>query len=584
MRPGPSTSDVPVAWRVDALIVLLCLLAFGPGLGAGFIHYDDPLYLMHNGELLDRGGLAGLLVAWDPRRAWDGRFLEFFPLRDSVYWLLYRRWGLWPFPYHLVSLAVHALASLLVRRVALAVGGSPRVAATTALLFAVHPIHVESVTWAAGLKDPLFTCAVLGSVLAYLRYREARRPGLFALALGCFVGALLTKSMALSLPLLLLAAERFVGTPTPWRLIAQRLWGFGVVGALFVVQFVLIGRANDIVLGPHGGSWSAHLVLTAWAQVKYLQQALLPSSFRLIYCFAPPSGLGDVRLLIALGVFAAAGWALWRLRAHRRVWFAAAWYGACLLPVANLVPFPAVMADRYLYAAVFGVCLLAAGLLERLSTPARRLATASVVLVLTLTCALRSNLWHDEEALWAESDEDPACLLDTSPAAVDAHLLRARTTTSSQVALEAYTRALATPGIASSVRRCLALQEASTLALERGDLARAVPWAREAAERCPWDAASWSAVAAATLPSRSFESLAAAYRAWRLAGTAEHQVEVGLTEQALQRPGGCGLVEDAVQRWPEEACAVVKRWSADAALRPAIDACVQGVRAVCDAR
>ncbi|MDP3154240.1 MAG: hypothetical protein Q8N23_16305 [Archangium sp.] len=549
----------PRQWWFDALLVLACVVAFGPGMPGGLIRYDDSLYIFRNTELLGRPGWAGLAAVWDSSRAWNGQFVEFFPLRDTVYWLVFQRWETWGLPYHLASLAFHVVASVLALRLASALGLSRFAALVAALLFAAHPIHVESVVWASGLKDPMYTAFLFGSLLVFARLREHPRPWLLPLSMLLFIGALLVKSMALSLPLLLLAMERWVGPPTPWRLIAQRLSGFVVVSGLFLVQFVLIGKANAAVVEPHGGSWSAHLVLAAWAQVKYLKQALVPSTFRLIYCFEPPTGLTDARLWLAVLVLSGVGGLLWWWRKQPLLKFGVAWYFACLLPASNLVPFPAVMADRYLYAAVFGVCVVLALLVDRMSERPRMIIVVGSVLGLTLTSAARSALWLDEENLWAETDEDPACLVDRSRPAVDAHLLRFRAATDRRVALQALERALITPGLAQSSHLCEALQNGALLTVELGEPERGEAWARSASERCPSEAMSWSALAQTTLRRNPPLALDAAQRAWRLEPSVAAQTLVGVLQLEAGAEDGERLLLDAVRQQGDEACPVLRR-------------------------
>ncbi len=548
-------------WWLDALLVLVCVVAFGPGMPGGLIRYDDSLYIFRNTELLGRPGWAGLAAVWDSSRAWNGQFVEFFPLRDTVYWLVFQRWETWGLPYHLASLAFHVVASVLALRLALALGLSRFAASVAALLFAAHPIHVESVVWASGLKDPMYTAFLFGSVLVFARLRERSRPWLLPLSLLLFIGALLVKSMALSVPLLLLALERWLGTPTPWRLIAKRLSGFVVVSGLFLVQFVLIGKANAAVVEPHGGSWSAHLVLAAWAQVKYLKQALVPSTFRLIYCFEPPTGLTDARLWLAVLVLSGVAALVWWWRKQPLLKFSVAWYFACLLPASNLVPFPAVMADRYLYAAVFGVCLLLALALDRMSERPRMIIVVAAVLGLALTSAARSALWLDEENLWAETDEDPACLVDRSRPAVDAHLLRFRAAKDRPVALQAIERALVTPGLAQSSHFCEALQNGALLTLELGEPERGEAWAKSAVEQCPFDPESWSALAQTTRRRKRELALDAAERAWRLDRSVTMQILVGLLRLEAGWEDGDRLLVDAVRQQPDEACAALRPWS-----------------------
>jgi hypothetical protein len=88
----------------DALVLVVCVAAFVPGLTAPLTHSDDSTYTYQNTEHIGRPGMAGLLHVWDSTRAWNGEFIEFFPLRDSVYWALYRNFKLEGWPYHVTSL------------------------------------------------------------------------------------------------------------------------------------------------------------------------------------------------------------------------------------------------------------------------------------------------------------------------------------------------------------------------------------------------------------------------------------------------------------------------------------------------
>jgi hypothetical protein len=570
---------------VDLAVVGFAVLAFAPGLGARLLFYDDAQYIYLNGDTLGRPGWEGLLGVWDSSRAWSGRFVEFFPLRDTVYWLVFQQFEVAGLPYHLASLAFHVAASLLLVRVGARVGLGARVSVVAALLFAVHPIHVESVEWASGLKDPMYATFVFASLLAYLRYRDDEKPWRYGLAMALCVCALLVKSMAISLPLLLVACERLVGVATDWKRIAARVAGFAGVCALFTVQFVLIGKANDVVTPPHGGTWASHLVLSAWAQVKYLQQAFFPASFRLIYCFAPPTGLTDARLWGALGVAVAVGVALWLVRTNQRankaVWLAAIWYVACLVPVSNLIPFPAVMADRYLYAAVWGACVVVALGLEQLRPQVHRVVVGLVLVGLVATSATRSALWNEQENLWAESDEDPACLVDTSGNAIEAHLLRFWSAQDRRVALAAIERSVQMPVLLRSEKLCDTLEAGAFQAVALDLPERGEPWARQASStpRCSVRPDTWFAMMATTLHRKPEAALDAAERAWRLSRSPRAQVMVGAARLELGRDEGAALVQEAVERSPELACGPLVQWSHDV---PTLAPRISGALALCE--
>ena len=237
-------------------------------------------------------------------------------------------------------------------------------------------------------------------------------------------------------------------------------------------------------------------MLTSWAQVKYLKQALLPTSYRLIYCFEPPVGLRDWRLWVAFAVFAAVLALVWRWRREPLRLFLLAFYVVAMLPVSNLVPFPAIMADRYLYAPTIGTCGLLALLADKLTARGFASVIAAVALALTASTATRAWVWQDEESLWEEPDLDPACVVDTSYPAAQSHILRFFTTKDRVEGLLALERAMVTPGMTGVDQKmvCATVIGAAREAQDLGGAERAVTWAKLATTMCtrPWWSTSTS--------------------------------------------------------------------------------------------
>ncbi|MEW5742223.1 MAG: hypothetical protein AB1938_25125 [Myxococcota bacterium] len=579
--PGAGDSRRIPGWLV-AVIVVLGTVIYAPGLTAKLTHYDDSLYIYAN-PALEKRGLDGLLYQWDGDRSWSGNFVEFFPLRDSVYWAIYQVWETEGTPYHVASLLFHLLATVLVFVLTVRLVPSREVAIVTTLIFLVHPIHIESVLWAAGLKDPMYTSFMLGSLVAYLNAREGR-AWWYAISLVLLVASLLVKSMAISTPLLMLAIELFGGQRDTWRRIAARLSAPAITSALFLLQFILIGKANRAVVGPHGGSWAAHVVLSSWAQVKYLRQAFFPASFRLIYCFEPPAGLADWRFFVALAVAAAliAVAVLWRRHPLRLL--AGAWYFACLLPVSNLVPFPAVMADRYLYAASFGACLLIALLLERLAPSPARLAALLIVVGLSATTFTRSFVWQDADQLWAEPDSDPACIVDGSAPAAQSHILRSWTAKDAKTRLAAIERAVATPGLfkLNRLHFCEMLNEGAIEVSLHGHPERGRPWAKLAVQNCRDFPRTWVAVTITNLHTYPVIAARAAAKAYRLEPSTALKAMWGLTAIEAGESAGFRLVSEAIAEDPGVSCGQLGQWAKE--VDPALQTSIQALLADCATR
>lgn len=175
------------------LVLSLTLLAYQPAWHGGLL-WDDDAHVTRSGLR----SLEGLRQIWlEP-----GATQQYYPLVHSAFWLMHRLWGDATIGYHLVSIGLHALSALLLALI-LARLAVPR-AWLAALVFALHPVHVESVAWISELKNTLSGVLALASALAYLRFDASRRPGAYAAALGLFILALLSKTVTASLPALLL--------------------------------------------------------------------------------------------------------------------------------------------------------------------------------------------------------------------------------------------------------------------------------------------------------------------------------------------------------------------------------------------
>ena len=514
-----------------AALVALTSLAFSPSLTSPLTHYDDSLYIWDNVKRLSPPGWAGLALQFDSTRAWSGDFVEYFPLRDSVYWALYQAFELSPFPYHLTSLLFHLISSLLVWLFFKQLGLTDRTAWLGALLFALHPVHIESVVWVAGLKDPMVLMFMLTALCSYASYRERPSAWKYALVLLGLCCAFLVKSLAVTTPLLMLAMDLFIGVRARKSLIAARLAGPFIVSGIFFSMILAVGRANHVIVGPHGGTWLSHAVLAAWAQVKYLKQALLPTSYRLIYCFEPPTGWLDSRLWVGVALFAAVVALAWRWRRQPLKLFLMAFYVVAILPVSNLVPFPAIMADRYLYIPTVGTCGLVALLATNLQPRSFALLAAAVALALTSATITRAAIWQDEEALWEEPDLDPACLVDTSFPAAQSHILRYYSSHDRAEGLLALERAMVTPGLKRVEQRmvCSMIINAAYEAYALGAQDRAISFVKIATSTCTTNPGAWNAAMVINLHRRPQLAAGAATKAWRLDKTPETEVLMWLT-------------------------------------------------------
>src|SRR5215469_3455394 len=195
-----------------ALLVLAVLLAFSDVVRNGFVKFDDPFYI--TGNPMIQHGLSPSTVAW---AFTTGFAANWHPLTWLSVMLDVELFGLEPSGHHAMSLGLHALNTALLfafmRRLGVARGAS----AFAAGLFGLHPLHVESVAWAAERKDVLSMAFGLLTLLAYIRYAEAPSWQRMALVTGLLMLGLMAKPMLVTLPFVLLLLDwwplRRVGSP-----------------------------------------------------------------------------------------------------------------------------------------------------------------------------------------------------------------------------------------------------------------------------------------------------------------------------------------------------------------------------------
>lgn len=200
--PGPISAPGLYRQRLEEISVcVIAALAYVSTLSYGFV-YDDALLILKNPALRDWHYLpkyfnSHLLGAVYPSAG--GNYYRPFVLL----WLRlnYITFGVNPIGWHATTVLCHVVATYLVFNLAKKITGQQKVSFIAALLFAVHPVHIESVAWISGVSDSLMSCFFLGSLLAFFKWRESRKNIFLSVSLVLCAGALLSKETAVVLPM-----------------------------------------------------------------------------------------------------------------------------------------------------------------------------------------------------------------------------------------------------------------------------------------------------------------------------------------------------------------------------------------------
>lgn len=425
-------NPIPLArtdWIIVAAIVALTFAVFGQVASHQFTNYDDGQFVYENPQVSQ--GLTGASISW----ALTSAEIGYYPLTWLSHELDVTLWGLKPGPHLLTNVAIHAITACLLFLALLPLLGRG-VAAFTAALFAIHPMHVESVAWASERKDTLSTLFIVLALLLYLRAPQ-RRLGV-ALAMAASLGA---KQMYVTFPFLLLLLDY-------WPLARLRtladlqariveklpLFALTIAGSVAAV----VGQTKlKAVQTTAGLSMASRLANAAVAYCRYLGKLFVPVDLAVPYPLVTlPSDevLGATLLLVAITAVAIL---LYKRAPYVAVgWF---WFLGTLVPVIGIVALGAQsMADRYSYFSYVGLFVTIAMAAIALPVPRKALAGAGAIVVLVCASIAFNQVgyWRDSETLFthAIANTPPNAVAEyslgqalelTKPDASIAHLRRA---------------------------------------------------------------------------------------------------------------------------------------------------------------
>jgi protein O-mannosyl-transferase len=400
-------------------LMLLPAIAYLPATRAGFI-WDDDAHVTNSAPLRAAGGL---------RQIWFkiGATPQYYPLVHTSFWLEYQLWGLEPRGYHVTNIVLHALSAVVLWRILarLNVPGAWFAAA----IFAIHPVHVESVAWISERKNVLSGIFYLSAAYAYLAWalsaQGPRRRSLYALSFFLYLAALLSKTVTCTLPIMLLLIL--------W-------WKRGRIGRrdlLSVLPFLVAGLIGGLatvwmekhIVGATGTNWTLTPVergliagRVAWF---YAWKLIWPQPLMFIYPRWQVEAAQLWQYVFPVGIMAllAALWLL-RVRLGRGPITAVALFLIALWPASSFFAvYPMVFSfvmDHFQYLASISLIVLFVSLastwaIKNRAARAMRIAVGlALIVVLSLLTHERCQAFRDAKSLWLDT-------LAKNPAAWMAH-------------------------------------------------------------------------------------------------------------------------------------------------------------------
>jgi len=392
-----------------ALIAALTCAAYSGSFAGDFVS-DDVRAVRDNLLIrgLDAAHVRRMFATFD-----DNNYMPIKVLSTAID---YRLWGLQPAGFHATNLLIHVAAASIIYAVLLRLYFSSTAALLTALLWAVHPLQVESVAWISERKNVLSGLFFCAAFLVYLRFSERPRATTYAAVLALFILAVLSKMNTMVLPAVCLAFE------IAWRFRLRRR-DLLATAPMFAIA-AAVGwynlSGNPIHAQEfHGGSALVTWLSSAVVVFRYLGNVVRPTQLCAVYdvplrgsLLAPPV------LAAVLGLVATAALTVRLVRTQRRAGFWVLWFGITLSPMLNLIPFRSLMNDRYMYLALLGPLALVVGPLSRTGRwqRLRTLAVAAAVVVCVGLTYRRVPAWASSFSLWTDGLQ---CTMYIPPDPVD---------------------------------------------------------------------------------------------------------------------------------------------------------------------
>ena len=364
---SPENQSRTPAWLI-AVLLLLAVLPYINTLQNGFVYDDNNEVLSnpfirsfaHVGDIFSTRILAHLGAR--------GATNYYRPISIFGFLICYKMFGLLPYGFHLANVLLHAIIVCLLFAVTKRLFKDQWLAFTATAIFALHPIHTESVAWISGVTDldlAVFYLATFWFFLAGARPHGQRSEWAQAGMVVSFILTLLSKEQAVTLPLVAMVYEHFYRedrASTTWRQKVARygsLWLLVPVYILFRIRF--FGAFAPVLLTPHV-SWYEAILSTAPLAGEYLWKMLWPVHLIAYYLFHKSVTPADPRVLagiVALGLCALAFAMLWKR--GRLASFGFFWFFINIAPVLNSRWLgPNVFTERYLYLPSIGLCWVAA--------------------------------------------------------------------------------------------------------------------------------------------------------------------------------------------------------------------------------
>jgi protein O-mannosyl-transferase len=390
-------------WAVYAVIAYAFVLYFR-SLFNNFVILDDNIYLFNNPLITE--------FSFSSVRKIFSCFYDFnyFPLNLLTYLFEYHVYGLNPLPYHALNLFLHLVNTFLAFKLAERLSGNRLTAIIVSLLFGIHPMHVESVAWASERKDVLYSVFFLGALLLYVKYigPDSKKKN-YWLCLVLFVFSLLSKSAAVTLPLLMIAVDVYKGRKFNTKLFIEKL-PFFALSLLFGILALLSQQQamRDLSLSV-SYSFIDKIFLFTYTLSFYIIKLFIPFGLSGIHYYPVlEGGMLPWTYYLSLPFILALVWlVIKRTKFQKEKVFGVFFFLIAISIMLQLIPIGyAITAERYSYISYIGLFYFIGQWITGIEKVSLRknvlIVTGAVILIFSFHSWERIGIWKDADVFFTD--------------------------------------------------------------------------------------------------------------------------------------------------------------------------------------
>jgi len=390
-------------------LIVITFIAFSPSLKNGFVDWDDISYISNNVNTFENHNI----FYYFGKQAYMGNY---HPFTMALYDIQYSLFGLNPFYFHFTNLFLHIINSLLVFWLILKITDKKIIwAFVTSIFFAIHPLHVESVTWISELKDVLYTMYFLLAIIFYQFYDDKLRQKMnyisskkyYAFSLILFLCACFSKGMAVTLPIALILIDFYKDQKITVNKILNKI-PFFAISLIFGIIAVYAQTISSAVKDLSNYTVIERIIFPVYSSVFYIFKLFLPINLTIFYPY-PESGSLNMFFWLSPIILILIGFTVFKFRkSNFALVFGILLYFAMILPVIQIKPIgETIVSERYFYVSSIGLFFIIGYfidfLYEKFDKKYRQFIFIPVIIYGLLSVYLtfeRTKDWKNTQTLW----------------------------------------------------------------------------------------------------------------------------------------------------------------------------------------